>query len=216
MLNVLLAIDQTLVRDGIKLLLESSGNIAVIDEASDVNELSFAIRNHINADIILLDLDLNQQELPNIIQKILDLNNKVKVVMLSSNANLKLIAALFEAGICGYLLKSVGKQELVFALNHVQKSGKYMCTEFSSKLLVKLALSPQSTIDETDYPTLFTDREMEVLQLIGEGLTNSEISEKLFLSKRTVEGHRQNLIDKTASRNTATLIRYALIKGLIN
>ncbi|MGY4385841.1 DNA-binding NarL/FixJ family response regulator [Pedobacter sp. UYP24] len=216
MLNILLAIDQTLVRDGIKMLLETSGGISIIDEASNLNELSSAIVNHIDADIILLDLDFINPDLPATIRRLRSLNKNAKLILLSSNTNLRLIASLFEAGLCGYLLKTIGKQELLFALNHVQKTGKYICTEFSSQLLEKLAISSQLAIDESARAALFSEREMEVLQLIGEGLTNVEISDKLFLSKRTVEGHRQNLIDKTESRNTATLIRYALINGLIN
>ncbi len=216
MLNVLLAVDQTLVRDGIKLLLETSGDITILDEASNLNELNFAIKNHINADIVLLDLDMLSSDSPVAISNLKRLNKKVKLIALSSNANLKLIANLFEVGLCGYLLKTIGKQELLFALNHVQKKGKYICTEFSARLLDKLAANSRLAIDESDQSVLFSEREKEVLQMIGEGLTNAEISDKLFLSKRTVEGHRQNLIEKTESRNTATLIRYALINGLIN
>lgn len=214
MLNVLLAIDQNLTSNGIKSMLQTSEEISIVDEASDTLELFAALQIHTDTNIILIDLAIEDEEAVCVVKKIRDFNDEVKVTMLSKNSNMKYISVLFNAGLCGYLPADIGGPELLFALNHVERTGKYLSTAFSEQLLDNLTVSSFAA-SITNHAGLFSEREMEVLQLIGEGLTNSEISEKIFLSKRTVEGHRQSLIDKTSSRNTAALVRYALLNRLI-
>jgi len=136
-------------------------------------------------------------------------------VMLSMHDNEKYISQSFMEGAVGYLLKNISAEELVFSLKHVETGKKYICAELAVNMLNKLitngVLEQDSTFSEAD----FSSREIEVLHLIAEGLTNLEMAEKLFISKRTVEGHRQSLLDKTGSRNTAKLIRYAATNGLL-
>ncbi|GAA0841334.1 hypothetical protein GCM10009525_54810 [Streptosporangium amethystogenes subsp. fukuiense] len=107
-------------------------------------------------------------------------------------------------------------EEMLFCINHVAKGGRYLCEELTMKLVDKLIHQEDARAFRMD-PTelLLTTREMEVLTLLADGLTNLEISEKLFLSKRTVEGHRQSLIDKTKSKNTPALIKFAIQNGLL-
>jgi len=137
------------------------------------------------------------------------------LIILSMLDNEKYVAQAFSEGACGYLLKNVSSDELIFAIKHVSAGGKYLCSELSIRMLERLVNSSLSS------PSVFEDvidlssREIEVLNLIAQGLTNHEMSEKLFLSKRTIEGHRQSLIEKTGSRNTAALIRYAVINGIV-
>jgi DNA-binding CsgD family transcriptional regulator len=96
----------------------------------------------------------------------------------------------------------------------IPNSGKkYLCTEMAMKCLERLSFLPAM---DAGVPVDLSIRELEILQLIAEGYTNAEMSDKLFISKRTVEGYRQNLIDKTNSKNTAALIRYAITNGIIN
>ena len=123
---------------------------------------------------------------------------------------------MFEAGATGYVLKTAGKLEIVYDIWTVANARQFLCSELGVKFLQKLmqAASPEAvtTAKKTDG---LSKRETEVLQLIAEGLTNAEIAEKLFTSKRTIETHRQNIIEKTQAKNTAALISYAVRQGLL-
>jgi DNA-binding NarL/FixJ family response regulator len=101
------------------------------------------------------------------------------------------------------------------AIKKVYDGGNYLCAELTLKLLENFYSNPENTNLELSEYLQFSKRELEVLKLIGEGMTNNEMSEKLFLSRRTIEGHRQNLITKTGCRNTATLIKYAVLNKII-
>jgi DNA-binding NarL/FixJ family response regulator len=117
----------------------------------------------------------------------------------------------------GFVLKTAGRDELVHAIKTVANDNSFICSEVALNLLNK-ANNPESTQQATgtkNNPDL-SKREMEVLRLIAEGYTNAEIADKLFASKRTIESHRQHLIEKTKARNTATLIKYAIQEGLID
>nr|WP_305121726.1 response regulator transcription factor [Pedobacter mongoliensis] len=104
----------------------------------------------------------------------------------------------------------------MFAIRHVSEGNLYVCSELTSKLLNKLSTLPDENSDGNKIAIDLSRREIEILLLIAEGFTNNEIAEKLFTSRRTVEGHRQNLLEKTGARNTATLIRFAARHGLID
>ena len=129
--------------------------------------------------------------------------------------NEKYVAQAFLDGASGYLLKNVSADELIFALKHTHKGGKYLFSELAIRMLEKLVHHGHNSIHTTESQVDFSIREIEVLHLIAEGLTNNEMSDKLFISKRTIEGHRQSLIEKTGARNTAALIRYAVLNGIV-
>ncbi|MDB5021564.1 MAG: Response regulator receiver protein, partial [Pedobacter sp.] len=139
-----------------------------------------------------------------------------RVVILSMHDNEKYVSQAFVEGASGYLLKSVSADEMNFSLKHVHSGGKYLCSELSMNMLGKLSQKNVNSIADNISNIEFSMREIEVLHLIADGLTNSEMSEKLFLSNRTIEGHRQSLIEKTNSKNTAALIRYAVLNGIIH
>lgn len=140
----------------------------------------------------------------------------IRVVVLSMFDSEKYVCRAFEDGACGYLLKSVSADELIFALRHVAEGGKYLSSELSMKFIQKLVYCSSNLVASQDATIEFSPREIEVLSLVAEGLTNAEMSDRLYISKRTVEGHRQSLIEKTKSKNTATLIKYAVLNGLIH
>jgi DNA-binding NarL/FixJ family response regulator len=129
--------------------------------------------------------------------------------------NEKYVVQAFAEGAFGYLLKSISADELVFGLKHVNSGSKYMCSELSMRLLDKLLHTANTPFDQGRHQIDFSMREIEILHLIADGLTNNEMSDKLFISKRTIEGHRQSLIEKTGSRNTAALIRFAVLSGIV-
>jgi DNA-binding NarL/FixJ family response regulator len=194
MIQVLLAEDHNIVRNGIKMLLGSDKEIHVAGEATNGKEALDFISNNEGIDVILADIN----------------------IILSMHDNDKYVSQAFQEGASGYLLKSVSADEMIFSLKHVKAGGKYLCSELSIKMLEKLSQKSVNSVSENVSNIEFSMREIEVLHLIADGLTNSEMSEKLFLSKRTIEGHRQSLIEKTGSKNTAALIRYAVLNGIIN
>ena len=216
MIQVLLAEDHNIVRNGIKMLLGSDKEIHVAGEATNGKEALDFISGNEGIDVILADINMPELDGISLIKEAHNLKPDIKVVILSMHDNDKYVSQAFQEGASGYLLKSVSADEMIFSLKHVKAGGKYLCSELSIKMLEKLSQKTVNSVSENVSNIEFSMREIEVLHLIADGLTNSEMSEKLFLSKRTIEGHRQSLIEKTGSKNTAALIRYAVLNGIIN
>jgi len=216
MIQVLLAEDHNIVRNGIKMLLGSDKEIHVAGESTNGREALEFISNNEGIDVILADINMPELDGISLIKEAHNLNPNIRVVILSMHDNDKYVSQAFQEGASGYLLKSVSADEMIFSLKHVKAGGKYLCSELSIKMLEKLSQKSVNSVAENVSNIEFSMREIEVLHLIADGLTNSEMSEKLFLSKRTIEGHRQSLIEKTGSKNTAALIRYAVLNGIIN
>jgi DNA-binding NarL/FixJ family response regulator len=215
MLNVILAEDHNIVRNGIKMLLEMDKSINVVGEAMNGLEALEMVKKGLEVDIVLADINMPEIDGIALISKLKSINPSIKVMILSMLDNEKYVAQAFMEGAYAYLLKSVSADELVFSIKHVASGNKYLCTELSIRQLDRLIQKSNMEYGGVDISKNFSMREIDVLHLIAEGLTNSEMSEKLFISKRTVEGHRQSLIEKTGSRNTAALIKYAVLNGIV-
>jgi DNA-binding NarL/FixJ family response regulator len=119
----------------------------------------------------------------------------------------------FRAGASGYLLKDVSADELIFALSHISSNKSYICSDLSIRLLERAGNYKK---DDAILDLDFSKREKDVLELLAQGFTNQQIADKLFISRRTVEGHRQAMIDKSKARNSVELIKFAVKNGLIN
>ncbi len=215
-MKIILAEDHNIVRNGIRMLLESQGEITVVAEATNGLEVIEYLSEGGSADIVITDINMPEMDGISLIGQLRTLSPATRVVMLSMLDNEKYVAQAFIEGARGYLLKNVGEEELIFALRYVAGGGKYLCAELAERLLDRLIQTTVHQPEPNGQHIDFSLREMEVLHLIAEGFTNSEMAEKLFLSKRTIEGHRQALIDKTGAKNTAALIRFALVNGFIS
>ena len=215
MLNVLLAEDHNIVRNGIRMLLEMDKSINVIGEAMDGLQALEMVQKGMEVDIVLADINMPEIDGIVLISKVKALNPNIRVMILSMLDNEKYVSQAFTEGASAYLLKSVSADELVFSIKHVSTGNKYLCSELSIRLLDRLIQKSNMEYGGVDISKNFSMREIDVLHLIAEGLTNSEMSDRLFISKRTVEGHRQSLIEKTGSRNTAALIKYAVLNGIV-
>ena len=205
------------VRNGIKLLLESQEDFKVIGEASDGEEALLQLANNLNPDIILTDISMDNMDGMEMLKIVGQQYTSIKVVVLSMLNQIHYVIEGFEHGLSGYLLKNVDYNELLFGLRHVANGGKYMSVEISMSLLEKVS-SGELFGEKRRFVTAkieVSDREMEVLALIADGFTNIEIADKIFLSKRTVEGHRQSLIEKAQVKNTAELVKFAFQSGLL-
>jgi DNA-binding NarL/FixJ family response regulator len=209
--------DHVIVRDGIKMILEQDENIDIIAVAKNGIEVLDLLKKGGKTDVLLTDIQMPELDGINLIGKVKAIDPDTKIIMLSMHNDLSFLTQTFAQDANGYLLKGCSVDELLFAINYVAQGGKYISTELSLELADRYAnhmtLTHNTTLKQDND---FSEREMEVLQLIGEGLTNYEISDRLFLSKRTVEGHRQSLLQKTNSNNTATLIKFAVLHGLVS
>jgi len=214
-LKVILAEDHLIVRDGIRLLLERVESIRVVGEATNGTEVLEMLRNGLEADVVLADINMPGMDGISLIKALKTVESHLKVVILSMLDQQKYVVEAFSEGALGYLLKNVGLEELVFAIRQASMGQKYLCSELSFKYMEDV-MQRQAGVSTAQTPLVeLSSREVEVLNLIAEGLTNNEISDQLFLSRRTVEGHRQALIEKTGVRNTAALIRYAVLNGFV-
>jgi len=214
MIRLILADDHLLVRNGIKLLLTEDPELDVVAEALNGQEVLDLLNGGLLADILLLDMNMPVMDGIALLPIVREKYPLLKVIFLSMLDNPEVVFNTIRKGASAYLFKNVNAMELLFAVKYVHDGGRYLCSEIQFKML-------EQKSSDRDLPVNihkaddFTEREMEILQLIAIGHTNAEIAEKLFLSKRTVEGHRQLLLNKTQSRNSAHLIKTATVMGLV-
>jgi len=214
--KILLAEDHLVVRNGIKLLLDAQNNFEVVADVGSGKEVIDLLALGVEADILITDLTMDNVDGLQLIKELKERNILIRVIVLSMLDEEQYVAQSFRYGAKAYLVKNVTADEMLFCINHVAKGGRYLCEELTMKLVDKLIHKEEAQSYKMDPAELsLSSREMEVLELLGEGLTNLEISKQLFLSKRTVEGHRQSLIDKTKSKNTPALIKFAIQNGLL-
>lgn len=214
--KILLAEDHLVVRNGIKLLLDSQDNFEVVADVGSGKEILDLVAAGVEADILITDLTMDNVDGLQLIKEFNQNNVGIRVIVLTMLDEEQYVAQSFQFGARAYLVKNVTADEMLFCINHVAKGGRYLCEELTMKLVDKLINKQGLQSYKIDPAELsLSSRELEVLELLGEGLTNLEISKKLFLSKRTVEGHRQSLIDKTKSKNTPALIKFAIQNGLL-
>ncbi|MBD1363051.1 response regulator transcription factor [Mucilaginibacter sp. ZT4R22] len=214
-LNIILADDHLIVRGGIKSMLEKEKAFQITGEANNGAEVLSLLENGTMADIILVDMNMPVMGGIELTERLKADYPKVKAIMLSALDTEKYVIKAFKSGACGYLLKSVSTAELIFAIRHTHEYGQYICAELSTRFLTRLLTIPDPITHENVHNIEFSTRDIEILTLLAEGYTNQEIGDKLFTSKRTIENHRQQLIDKTDSRNTIALIRFAMLNGVI-
>ena len=215
MINVILAEDHVIVRKAVKALFEKERDIEIVGEAENCNEL-FELVKTVEADIILTEIAMPGLIPVDFISLLKSKYPKIKIAFLSMHDNEKDIVSAMTAGAKGFLSKSVDISELLFALRHISNDGEYICSNSTNTLLKKIKQIPEVAPIALDSNLQFSIREVEILNLMGQGLTNHEIADKLFTSQRTVESHRQALLNKTGSRNTAALIKFSMTHNIIN
>jgi DNA-binding NarL/FixJ family response regulator len=216
MVRIILAEDHNIVRNGIRNLLEKEKDLKIVGEALNGQEVLDLLDAGTDADVILADINMPVMSGIEMAQKLKDSGSAVKVTILSMLDHERYVVQAFQAGVSGYLFKNISADELIFAIKHIHLDGRYICSELSLRFLDKLIHQPVRTDLETVTGIELTARETETLSLIADGLTNQEIADRLFTSKRTIENYRQSLIEKTNTRNTASLIRFAILHGLVN
>lgn len=213
-IKIVLVDDEILFRKGVFFLLDREKNIEIIAEASNGVELvTFLNENENHPDIVIMDLKmplLNGVEATKIIHKEYP---QIKIIALTSYDSSSFIANMINVGAVSYLVKNTTPQELLKTINEVAVKGFY----YNEKVLkvIQQTISSSKNSKSALNNNYLTNREVEVLQLICEQRTTAEIGEKLFISPRTVEGHRNNLLLKTESKNSAGLVVYAIQNEIV-
>jgi len=213
-IKLMIVDDHQIVIDGIKSSLEEFGDILVVGEALNGKEALDKLARQ-QADIVLMDVDMPVMNGFETTCEIVKLYPTVKIITLTMFNEKSLINKMLDAGISGYLLKSVGKDELYKAIRQVGDGKQYLSADIAlsiAKPEYKDILSKQNTITPI---TPLSTREIEILKFIAQGLSNTEISKKLFISSRTVDNHRTNIMKKLDVHNIAGIIRYAIQNNII-
>ncbi|HAW18879.1 MAG TPA: DNA-binding response regulator [Flavobacteriales bacterium] len=213
MIRIALADDHQLVLDGLKSLIKERPEFEFVAEANDGRRLVDVI-NSVQIDVALVDIDMPVMNGLQAIESIKQSHPEVKCVALTMHNEKGMIQKVVSAGACGYLLKNIDQDDLVAAIINVHEGGK----SFSEEVTMTLAGSGGSENISFQNKTLqidLTSREIEILKHIAQGYSNKEIGDLLFISHRTVDTHRTNLMKKLEVHNIAGLIRYALRSGLV-
>ncbi len=208
-IRIIIADDHQLFRNGLKILLNSFPEFEVTGEASNGKEFLELIKT-VQADIALMDINMPEMDGIEATRKGIKINPLVCVIALSMYGEEEYYYKMVDAGAKGFLLKDSDISEVKEAILTVVKGGSY----FSQELLYHVIQKIKHREQETKSANL-SKREREILAKICEGLSNQEIAEALFISKRTVDKHRANLLGKTNSKNTASLILFAIKNKLI-
>jgi DNA-binding NarL/FixJ family response regulator len=208
--NIMIVDDHALFRNGLKLLLSTYSEFKVIAEASNGIEFLNCL-DVIPVDIVLLDIDMPEMNGITAAQIALKKFPDLKIVTLSMYGDEDYYYKMVEAGVSGFLLKDSEIDEVYSALCNVIEGKNY----FSQELLQNLLRSLKNSSDQPKEISDLSEREIEIIALICQGLSNVEISEKLFLSKRTVEKHRANILEKTNNKNTASLVMFAIKNRIV-
>ncbi len=215
MVKIILTEDHQLVRKGVKSLLEKEPDFEVIAEFASGESVIKELRSGLEADIIFVDIKMADIDGITLSEIIKNEFPELKVIVLSMMDHEKYLKDAFEAGVKAYLLKNASAEEMIFAVKHVYDGNTFLCSELSMKMFHKVMAFEGRFISQQPSDLSLSERELSVLNLTADGYTNSEVADILKMSKRTVEGMRKNLIDKSGTKNTAGLIQYAFRTGII-
>ena len=210
-ITILLADDHDVVRKGMKMLLEDETDVKVIGEASDGLEAIEKVKM-LMPNVVILDLTMPKMTGIEAAKIISEEYPAVKILIFSMHHNREYIVSSVENGANGYLLKDTGKEELMKAIKAVSDGRKYFPPEISEVIIDELLAKTASNQDNSGKPIFqkITPKEKQILGMIVKGFNSREIADKLFLSIRTVDNHRANMMKKTKAKNTADLVMMAI------
>ena len=207
-IKLIIADDHELFRKGLAELLRKHDDIKVVKSVGDGLEFIELVNSRFEADIVLLDITMPNMDGFQVLKELKTSNSDIKPIVISMHNDGNYIAKCAKMGAFGYLLKNTDEAELILAIRSVSNGKKYFSAEISEKMIN--FMSAQSTSEN-----VLSNKESEVLGLISKGLTTKEIAAKLFVSSRTIETHRANVLKKLEVKNTAELIKKATKMNLI-
>jgi len=214
MIHVLIAEDHLMVRAGIRALLEKAGDIHVVGEASNGQEALELVEKHV-PDVLVMDIMMPRLNGIQAAENIRKLKLPTRILLLSMYSDEGLIYQALQSGVKGYVLKTSVSDELLWAVRAVATGKTYLSSQVS-EIMVENAVNPRALGQDHDPLSNISPREKEILQLIAEEHTSSEIAKILFISEKTVEKHRASLMEKLNVRNLAGLVRIAVKHRLVD
>ena len=207
MVKVILADDHKIFRESLRKLLEMERIAEVIAEAGDGMQLLELLKVH-DPELVIMDISMPNMDGVETTKKAIATKPDLKVLTLSSFGDEKYYYKMVEAGVKGFVIKNSGISELEQAISEITSGGSWFSNELLQKVIINISKSASKESE-------FSDREIEILKYICDGLTNDQIAEKIHLSPDTIKWHRNNLLSKTGSNNTAALVLYAIKNKLI-
>lgn len=211
-IRIVIADDHLILLDGLKAMLERQDNIEVLatyENGQSLLDELVKLKPH----LAIVDISMPGMQGGELTRKIKELDPSVSVITLSMYDDAGHILEMIDAGVSGYLLKNVNDRELIDAIHQVIAGKMYFSSEVSEKLTT-VVMQQQRKLDEPAKPKL-TDRELEILKLVANEHSNAEIAEILFISERTVETHRKNMLRKTNNKTIVGLLKFAMEQNLL-
>lgn len=202
--------DHQMLIDGLKSLLKSDKRFEVVGETTKSPD-AIGLVNSLQPDILLSDIDMpemNGIELTKLLKSVFPTLN---VLVLSMHNDRTMIGEIVNAGASGYILKNTGKEELVMALLKIYSGGMYFSDDVAAEMMRPVVESTKPMNNQVN----LTSREVEIVKLIAEEYNNAQIADKLFISERTVETHRKNILRKTNTHNVLGLVKFAMDNGIV-
>lgn len=212
LLKILVVDDHKMIRDGIKSMLQEEKEYLIVGEASNGKQ-ALDILEDIDIDVVIMDINMPEMNGVECTTEIKKNYPNTKVLALTMHDEELYLVKMMEAGAVGYILKDLGKDELLKAIKEIANGKSYFSPEITISVIKELT-SPSKQYEQCNNP--LTSRELEVLELIVQEFSNHEIAHKLSISIRTVDAHRRNLLEKTDSKNTAGLVKFALNSKWLN
>jgi DNA-binding NarL/FixJ family response regulator len=211
--RVLVADDHTILRAGLKMMLNAQPDIEVVGEASDGHQ-AISEAQRLRPDVIIMDITMPECNGVEATKQVKRLLPGTRVLVLTMHENEEYLFQMLRAGAAGYILKEAADTELISAIR-VVSSGRFYLSSSAQSMMVSDYLQRVNTGEEHDSYYALTEREREILKLVAEGHTNSQIGERLFISPKTVDTHRTHIMDKLNLHSRAELVKFAMRRGLL-
>ncbi|RZK12712.1 MAG: response regulator transcription factor [Flavobacterium sp.] len=214
MLNILISDSKIIVREHIKTLLSGQLLLKVIATSSGGNGLTQALRSNINVELVIAGWYDGEESSLEWLRDVKRLRPKLPIIIVSNIFVQDFIREVFRIGVSGYLLTNVGREELLFSVAHIALGGEYI----SSSLAVKIIIEPSMSSEKKGMKNFesYSLDDLRLLQAIADGKSSSQMADMFFLSKRSIESRRAVLMKKTGTSNSAMLIKFAALNGLVH